>query len=100
VGLTSIDIILFYSFFLFFVIELSAMAGTTIVKGVSPPTVPPLPTWATGFTGLFYVVNNISYFFTLMTVSTPYKILGIVIFTPFTIILIWIIIRLIRGTGD
>lgn len=93
--ITKIEFILFYSIFLMFVIQISSMAGATIIKNAPPPpTIPPEPTV---LDYIVYPIKNIGYFFKLMTVSTDFLLLGSVLFTPFLITLIWIIIELVRG---
>jgi len=89
--LTKLEFILFYSFFLFFVMQISAMAGTSIVSGIAPPKAP------TGIGDA--VLSNFGYFFKMMTVSTTFGIFGTLILTPLVIGLIWIIIETIRGSG-
>lgn len=108
-GLTRLQFILGYSIFLFFVMQLSAMAGQTIISGITPPSVPSAPNTPgkTGFWGFWdglidvvaYIFGNIGYFFKLMGASTTFGMFGTVILTPFVIGLIWIIIEVIRGTS-
>ena len=104
---TKIQFIMGYSIFLFFLMQLSSMAGQAIVSGISPPDVPSKPTFPnqTGIVGFLntvldmiqYLFHNIGYFFKLMGASTTFGIFGAVVLTPFTIVLVWIILELIRG---
>jgi hypothetical protein len=92
---TKVWFILYYSLFLFTIIEISALAGSDLIKNSpTPPTIPPNPS---GFDYLVFVLNNVGYFFTLMTISTEYAIFGVIVLTPFTIAMIWAILELIRG---
>lgn len=107
---TSLQFILFYTIFLFFIIQISAMAGQSLVTGVSPPTVPSPPTtparggfWGfwDGITGIIgYLLTNIVYFFQLMGSSSSFAMFGAVILAPFMIALVWIVLELIRGKGS
>jgi hypothetical protein len=44
-------------------------------------------------------VQNIGYFFRLMSVSSDYLLFGALILTPFLITLIYLIIEVVRGVG-
>lgn len=104
---TKIQFILTYSIFLFFIIQISGMAGETIVSGIDPPDIPKEPTSPDrgGFWGFWdsivgiirYIYGNIAYFFKMMGASTTFGLFGAVILTPFVITLIFVIIELIRG---
>jgi hypothetical protein len=104
---TKIQFIMGYSLFLFFLMQISAMAGESIVSGIEAPSVPTSPTTPTqgGFWGFWdglvniigYIFSNIGYFFKLMGASTTFGIFGAVVLTPFVITLVWIILELIRG---
>jgi len=96
--MTKLQFIYFYTVFLMFVIQISAMAGTTIVSNAPPPpTIPPQPTALDYITWPFL---NIGYFFQLMLVSSTYFIFGTLILTPILIALIFIILEWARGVGS
>lgn len=44
-------------------------------------------------------VENVKYFTTLLFVSSKYKMLNYIIFIPFSITLIYIIVKVLRGGG-
>lgn len=97
VYLTKLQFIYFYAVFLFFVVEIGALMGVSIVKDApSPPTIPPQPTvWDY----LTWPIANIGYFFQLMLVSSDFFLFGALVLTPFIIGLIWIAIETMRGSG-
>jgi hypothetical protein len=107
---TSLQFILFYTIFLFFIIQLSAMAGQSLVSGVNAPTAPSPPTTPArgGFWGFWdgifgiigYLFTNIVYFFQLMGSSSSFTVFGAIILAPFMIALVWIVLQLIRGQGS
>lgn len=71
------------------------MAGASVIKNAPPPpTIPPEPTI---LDYIVYPIQNIGYFFVLMTVSTDFLMFGSLILTPFIIALVWIILELVRG---
>jgi len=45
------------------------------------------------------VVENLGMFFKLMSISTTIKAVGMILLTPFLVVLAYIIISLIRGNG-
>jgi hypothetical protein len=94
-GISKVEFILYYSIFLFTVIQLTAMAGSNvIINAPTPPTIPPEPTaWDLAI----YPIANIGYFFTLMIVNSTFTLFGIMILTPFTIAMIWAVLELLRG---
>jgi len=93
--MNKLDFILFYSMFLFFIVQIGSMAGINIVKNApAPPSLPPKPTV---LDYLVYPFQNIGYFFSLMRVSSDYLLFGSLILVPYIITLIWIIIELVRG---
>jgi hypothetical protein len=94
--LTKEQILLAYTIFLFAVIQLSALAGTTLVGNV-PEVSPPSPPGSLLdiFGVLGWIKDNILFFFDLMRISTNYRIFGAMIITPFVILLVYIIIDLI-----
>jgi len=91
--MSKYTILLGYTTFLFFVIQISAMAGATLIKNApSPPAAPSTPG---ALELLSFILNNIVFFFNLMAISTDFLIFGAVVLTPFIIFLLWIIIELI-----
>ena len=89
-GLSKIQFILFYTTFLFFLMQLSGMAGQNIISGLSPPDPP------TGIADA--VFTNFGYFFKMMRTSSSFAIFGAIVLTPFFVTLIFIILELLRGT--
>lgn len=60
----------------------------------------PNATWITGFLGTAsYFIENIAFFFTLMTLDTGYAWLGTLVFSPAIVFLMYGILKLIRGGG-
>ena len=88
-GITGLQFILFYSIFLFTLMQISAMAGQNIIIGIDPPTPP-----KTVGDALF---GNFGYFFRMMGASSAFALFGTVVLTPFVVGLIWLIIETIRG---
>ncbi len=92
----KIQFILFYTTFFFFIAQVTGMAGQSLISGVTTSiTPPPAPTSILDTIG--YVVNNIGFFFSLMTISTTYMLFGILIVSPFIITMLWILLEMIRG---
>jgi hypothetical protein len=94
--ITKEQILLAYSIFLFTVIQLSAMAGSTLVgnvPGVKPPS-PPGALWDVPGV-ISWIGGNIVFFFDLMQVNSSYTAFGAIVITPFMILLIYIVIDLI-----
>jgi hypothetical protein len=96
-GITSLQFILFYSLFLFLVIQITGLMGENVISGVNPPSLPQQPTF---LNYLAYPFENIGFFFKLMGASSSFAILGTIILTPFAIGIIWIILQLVRGSGS
>ncbi|MFQ6118302.1 MAG: hypothetical protein ACE5KE_00280 [Methanosarcinales archaeon] len=107
---------LIFVFFLVFIISLGAgdyFAGNIAevcvnassvgnITGTSPQcsiVVPSPPTAFDPISTLIYVVASIFFFFQLMTVDAGILWLGIIIFSPALIMLLYILLRLIRGGG-
>jgi hypothetical protein len=95
--ITKLEFILYYTIVLFFIMQITSMAGASLVSGVNAPTPPDPPHGALDTIG--WVVGNIGYFFQLMGTSTTFTLFGTLILTPFLIVLIWIVIEIIRGVG-
>ncbi len=94
-GLSKLEFILFYSTFLFFIMQLSAMAGYTVISN-APPT-PELSGTPSVLDSLIWVFANLGYFFALMTVSTEFFLFGVMILTPFVVGVVWMLLELARG---
>lgn len=96
-----------YAMFLFFIVFIIGLGGGEYfggnIEGLEAPVMaPPDPdaTWLTGFLGTAsYFVSNIAFFFTLMTVDTGVGWIGILIFSPSIIYLMYGLLKLIRGGG-
>jgi hypothetical protein len=94
--ITKEQILLAYTIFLFTVIQLSALAGTILVGNVPGVTAPSPPSSLLDIFGVIrWIGANIVFFFDLMKVSTNYTAFGLIIITPFMILLIYIVIDLI-----
>ena len=100
--LTKEQILFVYVVFLFTVIQLSALAGTTLVGNVptvTPPS-PPGSLWDI-FGAIRWIGANMLFFFDLMKVNTTYTAFGLIIIVPFVVLLIYIVldlvIRAVRG---
>jgi hypothetical protein len=98
-GVTSVgryQFLLAYTTFLFFIIQISSMAGQTIVQNA--PTPPVLPASAPSAIDIIgFVLGNVGYFFLLMLVSTNYLLFGIIILLPFVITLLVIVIEILEA---
>lgn len=99
----SENFILHYAIFVFFVITVGSLAGRTIVTmeemGKVTPPVCEIAGWDALIDAVMCAVNGVTFFFTLMTISTEYVYLGAIIFTPLLLTLLWSILKLIRGGG-
>lgn len=89
----DVDFIIFYSLFILFVAYVGGLAGQSIVIGTEE---------LSNF-GITEVSLNpfttFGVFFSLMLVGTPFTFLGILLFTPYSIGLIYIALKWARGTG-
>jgi hypothetical protein len=93
--MSKLNFILFYTVFLFFITNISALAGQSILQNApQPPTIPSAPT---ALDYILYPIFNIVYFFQLMGVSSVFLAFGALILTPFIITMLWAILELIRG---
>jgi hypothetical protein len=81
--------------FVFAMVELSSLASVSLIN--NPPSTPVLPTQPTGIDVITYLINNIAYFFTLMTISSSYALLGTIILVPYVISMGWCLLEIIRG---
>jgi len=93
--ITKEEFLFFYIMFLFIVMQLSAMAGSSIVRGMPDIQIPSPPSSIWGVPG--WVINNIKFFFKLMTISTPYTFLGAILLTPFFVLLVWMLIEMLTN---
>ena len=84
-------------FFITFMISLGFSGFGGNIAGLTPPIIP--QTGIDIFNFLPFVFDNIVFFFTLMTVDTGIAFLGILLFSPAIILLIYILLKLIRGGG-
>ena len=97
---TSEKFLFSYSVFLFFITFMISLGFSGFGGNISGLIAPSIPTNNVDFfTFLFFVFDNIVFFFTLMTVDTGIAFLGIVLFSPAIILLIYILLKLIRGGG-
>jgi len=88
----KLDFIVFYSLFILFVIQLSGMAGQTILSNY-----PQFENVPTDSTTLLNPLSNIGFWIGLLTVSTDYQIIFTLILLPFIIGIAWIIVEIARG---
>jgi len=86
--------IMFAFAFIFIVTQIGAMYGATILTGTENFTPPPIPTDPLGY--VLYVFQNIAFFFMLMTVSTTFAFLGVIL-TILGVGVAWAVLELIRG---
>jgi len=89
---SKLQLIMFSVFFLMFTTYISALAGIDIVSGVDYENIPTLTA-----SDLINPFTVFSYFFWLVSISTEYKILSVLIFSPLTISLIYAILEWARG---
>jgi len=93
--------ILVYSCFVFMLIYLinqSAVSGIDI--GINQTLQPPtcdISGWDALVDAVMCVFVNLSFFFSLMSISTGYTLLGTLIFTPLLATLLWVILKMVRG---
>jgi hypothetical protein len=90
------EFLLAYTTFLFFIIQVSAMAGTSIIQN-APPS-PTFPTDVPSIIGIpAFVIGNIVYFFKLMLLSSTFGLIGIVLLAPFTLVMLLIMAELLEA---
>lgn len=101
-----------YITFLFFIVFIIAIGGGEFFAGnnldtigTPPQPLPPSDTgnplidWITGaWSALGYYTANIVYFFELLSVDTGLQFLTLLVISPATIIIIWNLLKIIRGT--
>jgi len=77
------------------------MGVSGVVTGAEGISDIPIPICAlTGLSALLCAFSNLGYFFSLMSVSSGYAVLGSILFAPLLIGLIWIVLQMIRGSSD
>jgi len=126
--MSEVKILFSYLVFLGFVMQLISMGAPNFISG-DTPYVPEPPTceigvpedvepsnwWDRIVRGAFNVPvisqamiliqlltcawNNVTFFFTLMKYSSSIRLISVVLFVPFGIIVLWLIIKLLRGGG-
>lgn len=88
----KLEFLLFYTTFLMFVIYISGLAGQTILSGTEGfDNLKNAPLDATN------IFSTFSYFTALLSISTEYQMLFVVVIFPFLVGLIWLIVEWIRG---
>ena len=102
---TSEKFIFGYSVFLFFITFMISLGYSGFggnIGQLTPPQLPNIPeaNILDVLIGMFlYVIDNIGFFFLLMSVDTGIAFLGIVLFSPAIIVITYIVLKLIRGGG-
>jgi len=86
-----------YAVFLFFISQIVALGSPFIADiDLEPPSIPEQPTvWDY----VSYPISNIGFFFNLMLASPTVGFIGAVVFTPAIIVLIYGLLKLLRGGG-
>jgi hypothetical protein len=84
-------------FLIYFTFMISLGAGTLGLRvGLEPPTIPEEPSvWDY----VAYPIKNVGFFFRLMMADVGIGILGLLVYAPAIIILIYAVLRLLRGGG-
>lgn len=98
-----------YVLFLFFIIFILSIGGTDYFVdnnldtiGAPPQPLPPseTDTFITGFLGTAgYYIALITYFFQLLSVDIGVQFITLLVITPASIVIIWNLIKMIRGTS-
>jgi len=90
---SDIEVVLFYTFFILFVIYVSGLAGYNILINAEAIGTYELTEYSLD---PFQAFGN---FFTLFFIDTGYTVLGLILFAPYSIILIFVALRWLRGQG-
>ncbi len=94
-AITRIAFVLFITTFTFFVIQLSALAGSQLILGIDPTEVGIVEGNLGILTFPFFVLDNLFIFIQLATVSSEFFILALFLLPIFAIGFIWSIIEII-----
>lgn len=97
--MTKVFFILGITTFFLFLVQATALFGaSSLINANIEGFVPPIaPTTIDFFGTLTFVVANFGVFFTLMTISSTFLIVGSVIFVAYGFAMLWAILELIRG---
>lgn len=95
--MSKVWFILASTIFVLFLIQVGAMIGASIVTGGGTSITTPTAPSADPISNAIWVVQNIGFFFTLMTVDSSFLIFGSVIILGYVISMIWAVIEVIRG---
>ena len=95
--MTKVFFIIGITMFFLFIVQISAMWGTTILNNTNNLsfTAPAPP--SNILDALGYIVANFGIFFTIMSVSSGFLIFGSVIVIAYVIGMFWAVLELIRG---
>ena len=100
--LTKLEFVISLNIFVFFVMQISAILGTSLISsqitGYQPLTPPESPNIleAVGF-AVTFVIQNFIVFFQLMTLDSTFLFFGSVILISFVAGIIWTIFEIVRG---
>ena len=90
---------LVFLFFTVFMVGLGAPAFISEAQSLTPPSPPDTSGWTAIFNIVWWAISNIGYFFSLMTISSTIRAIGLILITPAVIIIFWMIIGMFRGAG-
>ena len=95
-GDSKVTFIVGITIFFLFIVQVTGIWGVSFLQNADINfTPPPAPTSI--LDALAFVVGNFAVFFTIMSVSSTFLIIGSVIFLGYTIGMLWAILELIRG---
>lgn len=90
-----------YTAFFLFTTWLFGQMGATVFSSSFGVTSPVCDMDSTGWLAVWSLIScgisNFAFFFTLMSVSTTYQLLGLVLITPLAVGILWIIVAWARG---
>ena len=99
--MTGLSFLTKYTAFFLFTTWLFGQMGATVFSQSIGVTSPSCAMDASGWLAVWSLiscgVSNFSFFFTLMTVSTTYALLGTILVTPYLVGILWIIVTWARG---